>query len=54
MKRYYREDDGSLWDRRLQRYTRHKTERTVGNHYVLDEGTENERWIPRDDVEEVK
>lgn len=52
MKRYYREEDGDLYDRKLRTHVPVLSERRIGDHYYINE-CEDQKVIPIDDVEEV-
>ena len=51
MKRYIREEDGSLYDRKVRRHIEVLTEKRIGDHYYVNEN-EDQRVIHVDDVEE--
>jgi hypothetical protein len=52
MRRYYREDDGTIYDRRRRRHIKADTEKLIGGAYYLNLGKPNEYVIPVDEVEE--
>lgn len=51
MRRYYREEDGSLYDRQTGRYIDVFAERLIGGEYDINHG---EYLIPEEDVEELR
>jgi len=54
IKRYVREEDGNIYDRKARRYIEVREERLIGNHYYINPRTENEVVISRDDIEEIR
>lgn len=53
MRRYYREQNGDLYDRKIGRYITVKTERRIGDHYYINDGAD-QIVIHVDDVEEIR
>lgn len=53
MKRFYREDDGSLYDRKTGKYIEVKNEKKIGDHYYINEGAD-QIVIHVNDVEEIR
>lgn len=52
MRRYYREEDGDLYDRKLRRYITVREERRIGDHVYVNPGAEDERVIDIEDIEQ--
>jgi hypothetical protein len=54
MRRFYREEDGSLYDRKLRRHIEVNTERRIGDHYYVNPGKDTEIVIPVEEIEEKR
>jgi len=54
IKRYVREEDGNIYDRKARRYIEVRGERLIGNHYYINPETEDEIVVFRDDIEEIR
>jgi len=54
IRRYVREEDGDIYDKKLRRYIEVKSERHIGDRYFVNPMTEKEVVIHRDDIEERK
>ncbi|GEM_PF-2849451 len=54
IRRYVREDDGSIYDRLKRKYIEVRTEKKIGERYFVNAQTEDELVISTDDIEEVR
>ena len=52
IRRYVREEDGDIYDRKLRRYIEVKSERQIGDRYFVNPSDATEVVIHRDDIEE--
>lgn len=52
IKRYVREDDGSIYDRLGRRYIKVRREKQIGNRYYINAEAEDEIVIFMDQIEE--
>jgi hypothetical protein len=53
-KRYYREDDGAIYDREEHRYIEPTSEQDQGDHYIVDHPVLGREAIYKEDIEEKR